>query len=535
MPALDSIDEILVERHAVSPEDIKAGREHAARTGESVVDYLLANEIISREQLGKVIADSEGVSFADLAASPPSHEQVRSIPETLARSLRMVLFAWDQESVTIVTDTPRRPMLKEAIASVYPEKMIHLAFAFPDDIDAALGHYADALDHRVDKVVTAGVNIAPQIVGAVMQEAVSQRASDIHFEPQENEVLVRFRIDGALRPAASIPPHIYAMVLNCLKIQANMRIDEHSAAQDGAIRYSFGKEAVDMRVSVVPTVEGEKAELRLLAEYVKDVTFDELGLSSRDQELVVEASNKPFGMILATGPTGSGKTTTLYGILKRIKTPSVNVMTIEDPVEYRVRGINQIQVNSVTNLTFANGLRSIVRQDPDIILVGEIRDKETAEIAVNASLTGHLVLSTFHTNDAATAIPRLLEMEVEPFLLASTLELLLAQRLVRKICKNCRVGRVARSVFGESDVTLYAGKGCLSCQGTGYKGRIALFELIPVSKDVRAAILHHPSAAEIWDVARKAGGRTLFEDGIEKVKSGTTTIEELNRVAVPVQ
>ncbi|MDP3724413.1 MAG: GspE/PulE family protein, partial [bacterium] len=454
------IDEILVENNAVSQDDMQRAREHAARTGESVIDYLLANEIMTREQLGKVIADTSEVAFADLAASPPSHNQVRSIPETLARSLRMVLFTWDEESVTIATDTPKRSMLKEAIASVYPEKIIHLAFAFPDDIDSAFTHYQDVLDHRVDKIVARGVNIAPQIVDAVMQEAVAMRASDIHFEPQENEVLIRVRIDGELRPAATIPPQLYDMVLNRLKIQANMRIDEHNASQDGAIRFHQGKETIDMRISVVPTVEGEKAELRLLAEYVKDVTFDNLGLSPRDQSRVHEASQKPFGMILATGPTGSGKTTTLYGILKRIKTPEVNVMTIEDPVEYRVRGINQIQVNSATNMTFASGLRSIVRQDPDIILVGEIRDKETAEIAVNASLTGHLVLSTFHTNDAATAIPRLLEMGVEPFLLASTLELIVAQRLVRKICQNCRVGRVVSRAFGEPDVTLYTGRGC---------------------------------------------------------------------------
>ena len=300
-----------------------------------------------------------------------------------------------------------------------------------------------------------------------------------------------------------------------------------------------------MRVSVIPVLDGEKITIRLLAEYVKGFTFSDLGVSGKDQEVFMSAAKKPFGMILVTGPTGSGKTTTLYALLKMLNNPAVNITTIEDPVEYKIPGVNSIQVNPQTNLTFAKGLRSIVRQDPDIILVGEIRDLETAEIAVNAALTGHLLFSTFHANDAATAIPRLLDMGVEPFLMASTLELVIAQRLVRKICDQCRVSFTPKAeeldktfpdtkkFFPKSLPTLYKGKGCKNCGNTGYKGRTAIFEFIEVRGEMRELILKRPSTQEIQELARKNGSLSLFDDGLEKVKNGITTIEELLRVAMP--
>ncbi|MBT4448047.1 MAG: type II/IV secretion system protein, partial [Candidatus Komeilibacteria bacterium] len=273
--------------------------------------------------------------------------------------------------------------------------------------------------------------------------------------------------------------------------------------------------------------------------------FSNLGLSIKHQEILEEEARKPFGMILVTGPTGSGKTTTLYALLKLLNKPEVNITTIEDPVEYKIPGINQIQINNQTNLSFAKGLRSIVRQDPDIILVGEIRDEETAEISVNAALTGHLLLSTFHSNDAATAIPRLLDMEVEPFLLASTLELVIAQRLARRICEHCRVSinkedKVIKKLIKNIDPkladkisTLYKGKGCNICSDTGYSGRTALYEIIKVSAEMQDLILQNPSKQQLWDLAQKQGSVSLFEDGLEKVKSGVTTLEELMRVSPP--
>jgi type II secretory ATPase GspE/PulE/Tfp pilus assembly ATPase PilB-like protein len=301
-----------------------------------------------------------------------------------------------------------------------------------------------------------------------------------------------------------------------------------------------------MRISILPTLNGEKVVIRLLSQYVRSFSFNDLGLSQHDQELLMKAINKPFGMILVTGPTGSGKTTSLYALLKLLNSPDVNITTIEDPVEYKMPGINQIQVNSQTNLTFAKGLRSIVRQDPDIILVGEIRDQETAETAVNAALTGHLLLSTFHANDAATAVPRLLDMDIEPFLLSSTLEVLIAQRLVRKICDQCRFStslskeEVKKTIpadvqkyFTGKHIVLYQGKGCASCGNTGFRGRTAIYEFIEVTPEIQELILQNPSTAQIWKIARKQGSVTLFEDGIEKVKNGITTLEELLRMAEP--
>jgi type II secretory ATPase GspE/PulE/Tfp pilus assembly ATPase PilB-like protein len=381
------------------------------------------------------------------------------------------------------------------------------------------------------------------LVNEIFNDAINLRASDIHFEPNEKEVIVRFRIDGMLIEAGNLPKENYENILNRIKVLSQMRIDEHYAAQDGAIRYFFDNGRVDMRVSVVPVVEGEKVVIRLLSQYVRSFSLYDLGLNSEHEKYLKTSAKKPHGMIIVTGPTGSGKTTTLYALLKFLNKPEINLTTIEDPVEYRLPGINQIQVNSNTNLTFAKGLRSIVRQDPDIILVGEIRDIETAEISVNAALTGHLLLSTFHANDAASTIPRMLDMGVEPFLLSSTLELIIGQRLVRKICENCKTSyNISKSdlkkevpglekYFTKNINTLYKGKGCDVCNGTGYKGRSAIFEFLQITPELEELILKNPSSIEIKKLANKVNGATMFFDGIEKTKSGITTIDEVKRVA----
>ena len=311
------------------------------------------------------------------------------------------------------------------------------------------------------------------------------------------------------------------------------------------MQFVKGTVKIDLRTSIIPTIEGEKVVMRVLSSYVKGLGLEDIGFSKENQRMMIEAANKPFGMIIVTGPTGSGKSTTLYSLLKILNEEDVNITTIEDPVEYKMKGLNQIQVNSFANLTFAKGLRSIVRQDPDIILVGEIRDEETAEIAVNAALTGHLLFSTFHTNDAATTVPRLLNMKIQPYLLASTLELIIAQRLVRKICSKCKYSVDMASAdichehpgfeqfFPEQRLTLFAGKGCHSCGGSGYKGQCAIFEFIQNTPALQDLITTSPSTQEIWDLARKEGTKTLFEDGIDKVKNGVTTLDELLRVAEP--
>ncbi len=386
--------------------------------------------------------------------------------------------------------------------------------------------------------------IMQDAVEQIFESALTYHASDIHLQPQETEVSVRFRIDGDLKEVTRIPKLNYEGIVNRIKILAKLRIDEHFSAQDGAIHYvTTTQDKVDFRVSVLPTLLGESVVFRILGTQVGGLTLKGLGLSDANQKLIMATAKKPFGMIINAGPAGAGKTTTLYAILKLLHRPEISIVTIEDPVEYKIQGIDQIQVNTQTNLTFAEGLRSIVRQDPNIILVGEIRDRKTAEIAVNASLTGHPLLTTFHSNDAATAIPRLMDMGVEPFLLASVLELLIAQRLVRRLCVHCRIKeQVDVAVLKKflppqpatkaksQKITVYSAKGCRKCQ-KGYNGRTAIFELIPITKKMRELILTHPNTDQIWAVARQHGAQTLFEDGLEKVKQGTTSLEELIRIA----
>lgn len=530
------IKDILLKGNYVSAEDIQKAVQWAKVNKSTVEEYLLTQGIITKDILGQATAEFYHVTYADLNTKVPSRQQILNIPQDVAKANRVVLFAEDNDSITLATDNPQRAKnVQLQIQSRFPNRKISLAYSMPEDIDACFIHYRKPLETRFSEIVTREGRVAPEIIDEIVSDALAFKASDIHFEPQEKEVVVRFRVDGVLHEAGRLPKEVYENILNRIKVQAHLRIDEHFSAQDGAIRFAKEMGVMDMRVSVIPVLDGEKITIRLLAEYVKGFTFADLGVSAKDQSVFLAAAKKPFGMILVTGPTGSGKTTTLYALLKMLNDPSVNITTIEDPVEYKILGVNSIQVNQATNLTFAKGLRSIVRQDPDIILVGEIRDLETAEIAVNAALTGHLLFSTFHANDAATAIPRLLDMGIEPFLMASTLELVIAQRLVRKICDQCRVSYTAsdKRFFPNKETTLYKGKGCKNCGNTGYKGRTAIFEFIEITDQLEELILKHPASHEIWELARKSGARCLFEDGLDKVKNGITTLEELLRVALP--
>lgn len=505
----------------------------------------MEEKIITKDLLGQAIAETFEVAYAEISARQPSREQVLKIPESLAKKYHLLLYLESEKEVVVATDNPKAEGLLAKVKPIFPGKKVELAYGLPEEIEAGFIHYRKPLATRFVEIIKNHQRIAPEIIGEIIEDALAFNASDIHFEPQEKEVVIRFRIDGVLREAGRIPKEYYENILNRIKVEAHLRIDEHYAAQDGAIRYVKDEHTADLRVSIVPTLTGEKVAIRMLAEYVKSYNIYDLGLSYEDQRILEEASKKPFGMILVTGPTGSGKSTTLYAVLRSLNRPEVNITTIEDPVEYRVEGLNQIQVNPHTNLTFAEGLRSIVRQDPDIVLVGEIRDLETAEIAVNAALTGHLLLSTFHSNDAATAIPRLLDMGIEPFLLASTLEVIIAQRLVRKLCENCRYSQEvtitdllkilpsAKKYFSGNKITLYKSKGCKSCNETGYRGRTAIFEFIKITKEMEELILNNPSGEQIWHLAKKQNAHSLFEDGLEKVKRGITTVEELLRVAQP--
>lgn len=380
------------------------------------------------------------------------------------------------------------------------------------------------------------------LVDALIQDAHAVRASDIHLDPDGASVRIRFRIDGVLQDVQIVSSSVHAEVISRIKIMCGLRTDEHQAAQDGRFRALLEKASIDVRVSIVPTYHGENAVLRLLAEDAEEFSLETLGFSRVNSEKIVRAAKKSHGMILATGPTGSGKTTTLYTIVKMLNTPGVSIVTIEDPIEYSIAGINQIQVNSRSNLTFANGLRSLLRQDPNIIMVGEIRDIETAGLAVNTALTGHLVLSTLHTNDAPTTLPRLLDMKVEPYLIASTVNVAIGQRLVRRICASCKEQYETTALESESlrsivpadmmsvPTTFWKGTGCLLCNGTGYYGRVGVHEVLEIDAAIRNAILAKAPASEIRSLATESGMIPMIVDGFKKAAEGHTSIEEVLRM-----
>ena len=382
-----------------------------------------------------------------------------------------------------------------------------------------------------------------KLVDLLLEYAFLSRASDIHIDPESDKLVMRLRVDGILRDSFVFPKKIQSEIIARIKVLSGLRTDEHQAAQDGRFRATIKDVGyVDIRVSIAPTYDGENAILRLLSERTKIVTLDDLDLNEKDLAQVKKAIKRPYGLILATGPTGSGKTTTLYTIIKALNTKEVSILTIEDPIEYAIAGIDQIQVNPRTGLTFANGLRAILRQDPNIIMVGEIRDDETAGIAINAALTGHLLLSTLHTNDAATSLPRLTDMGIEPFLITSTVNIIIAQRLVRRICPNCKKEKIISDVeFKSLSESLpeellddhrkfYQGKGCDECEGSGYKGRIGIFEILEMDEKIREAIMKRENSSIITHISVQNGMTTMLEDGFRKAVEGKTTIEEILRV-----
>lgn len=352
------------------------------------------------------------------------------------------------------------------------------------------------------------------LVNNLIAEAHRLRASDIHIDPHADTVKVRMRIDGVLQDISPFSKHIQSEVITRIKVLAGLRTDEHQAPQDGRFRLMLeNADPIDLRVSITPTYHGEHVVLRLLTDHGEQFTLEKLGFIDKDREKITRALQKPHGMILVTGPTGSGKTTTLYTLLKELNSRAISIITIEDPIEYAIEGVNQIQANARTGLTFANGLRSIIRQDPDIIMVGEIRDTETARLAVNTALTGHLILSTLHTNDAATTLPRLLDLGIEPYLIAATVNLVIGQRLVRKMCSACN----------HAD-------GCSVCNYTGYRGRVGIYEVMSIDAALREAMLKKYPAADIHTIAASQGMQSLFEDGREKAAAGITTLTEVMRV-----
>ncbi len=399
-------------------------------------------------------------------------------------------------------------------------------------------------EERIPSAPPAEEQTVTELLEEIVKDAYSKRASDIHFEPRESDMVARYRIDGMLHDVLTIARELEDALIFKIKILSNLKTDEHFAPQDGRIRFDWDDVKFDTRVSIIPTTFGEKVVIRLLTSGGEALELANLGFDEKMLEMVSRNYQKPYGMIVASGPTGSGKTTTLYSILKLVNTREVNITTIEDPVEYSIEGVNHVQVNSKAKLTFATGLRSLLRQDPNIIMIGEIRDKETAKIAINAAMTGHLVLSTIHTNDAVTTVPRFLDMGVEGYLLGTTMNLVIAQRLARRLCEKCKkkktlvgeeyehVKKVRPDIAAliKSGTTVYEEVGCTQCRDTGYKGRIGLYEVLEIDKSLRVLISERADTETIFEQARKNGLVLIVEDGIKKVLSGQTSVSELLRV-----
>ena len=526
----------------------------SVQTGDSLIEILLSRDLISDENLGVLVADMAGAPFVRLERIAIKREMITRLPESMSLAKLALVFSEDEKEARVAMADPKDVATIELLKKRFG-KQVKIYYATERDIRFALFAYRKEAEEVFEEIINRSAEETKQsqgeapiikIVDTMMTYAYQSRASDIHIEPADDFVQLRFRIDGVLQDIVALPKVIEHQIVTRIKVLSGLPTDEHSAALDGKFTFDIPDvEEVDVRVSIVPATHGERVAMRLLSSNMRQFSLLDLGLSEENIAKVREAYTKPYGMILSTGPTGSGKTTTMYAFMKILNKRNVNIMTIEDPVEYQIRGVSQIQVNPKTNLTFAAGLKSIVRQDPNIILVGEIRDEETAGIAVNASLTGHLVLSTLHTNDAATTVPRLLEMKVEPFLVASSVSMVVAQRLVRRICVNCRVSevRTVAQLAGElpkdllkqyaekngKSVRVYRGTGCDVCRHTGYQGRVGIFEVMRVSEAIKEAINTKKDASAIKKIAVSEGMMTMVQDGMEKVKLGLTTIDELLR------
>ena len=553
----EKFKDILVSPGFITKEQFNDVLREAKNKDLPLEEVLIKKELITDEQLGRLIATELNYKFVNLRETPILAEVIKIVPELVAKIQQVIIFEKTKEGLKVAMADPDNFEMIDWLERKTGEKIIPY-YATPGDIRGALKHYRKELKKKLEEIIKTQIELAEKgkvkaedvpiikIVDTLIEYAYQNRASDIHIEPLESEVQIRFRIDGILHNVLILSKNIHDLIVARIKVLSKLRTDEHFSAQDGRFEIEFEEERFDIRVSVIPVTEGENVVMRLLSERARRFALETLGLSDKDLKKLKDAIKKSYGMVLATGPTGCGKTTTLYAILKLLNKPEVNICTIEDPVEYDVEGVSQIQVNPKTNLTFAQGLRSIVRQDPDIIMVGEIRDEETANIAVNASMTGHLVLSTMHANTAATNLIRLIDMGIEPFLVSSSINIIIAQRLVRKICMKCREsyeitraeleklplpkGLIERFLNNKERVRVYRGRGCKACIDTGYSGRIGIFEVLEMEENIREFVMEKANADQIQKQAIRDGMTTILEDGIKKVLSGMTTIEEIIRV-----
>lgn len=566
------LEEILKATFQFEDKAITTYQTKAEKTRKNLERYLVDEHLIDEAELYSAAAKRMQVPFVELKGREIQKDVLNLVPAPLAQTHSIVAYEKTKDVVRVAMLDPFDIETTEFIQRK-TGLVVEVALTTPEDIRDALRRYHADLGEDLGIIQVAGDTSAPEagdlkkaaeevsivnIVGSILEHAVYEGASDIHIEPTEKEVVVRYRVDGVLENVMTLPKTVQNGIIARVKILSNLKIDEHMLPQDGRFKIQIQDERLSFRVSIIPVYDGEKITMRLLREGQKPLSLDDLGFLPGPKALVEAAIEKPHGMILVTGPTGSGKTTTLYSILGILNQPDVNICTIEDPIEYHVKGINQSQVNPRVGFTFASGLRAFLRQDPDIIMVGEIRDPETAEVAVHAAMTGHLVLSTLHTNDAPTTIPRIMDMGVPPFLVAFTTNIIVAQRLVRKICEHCKqpfsLEKNAIAEFeklcdvktylellkehkipiGADEKTLQTmkfsrGEGCRRCNGSGYKGRIGIYEVLSIDKELAEKINARATASEIKTYAQKQRMITMLQDGLIKAKRGITTIEEVLR------
>lgn len=563
--AAKTLADILFSQGSIDEETAKKIKLAEVQTGKSQEDIIKEKQLVEESLVTKAKAELLGVNYVDLDKVPVNPEVLSVLSQEIAQRFKVFPVSIDQNTKTL------------ALAMVDPLDLTSIEFveqktglqikpyaADESKLQTLISTgYSTSLAKEVsealrevspgDKVKTLDVTKTglireekvAEIVTHILTFAAKARASDVHIEPQERSTRVRYRIDGILEEKLTIPRELHDALVSRIKILSGMKIDEKRIPQDGRFNFKSEQEEVDLRVSTLPTTWGEKVVMRLLKKTGGVPDLPELGLRGLALKRLQDAILRPHGIILITGPTGSGKTTTLYSIIQKINTPKVNIVTLEDPVEYKIAGVNQVQINTGAGLTFASGLRSFLRQDPNVILVGEIRDQETADLAVQASLTGHLVFSTIHTNDAPGALPRLLDMGAEPYLLASSITAIAAQRVVRKIHEDCKeefapdpkVVEEIKAILGplfprdKKGINLFRGKGCVDCGHTGYLGRVGVFEVLPVSEKISRLILERASNTEIGKEAVSEGMITMKQDGYQKVLEGITTLEEVLRVA----
>jgi len=564
MPEIKDLLHILLEEKKIDAQQAEKIRLESLNSGRKIEDLVEESGLVSEDDLAQAKGKLYQVPFVNLSEKGISPEALRLLPQGVAERFNFIPFSYDSKN-NLLFLAMADPLDLESIefaekksgakikVFIAPAEKIKQAIreryaqSLSAEVSAALKETEVSKKEPIDiKKLGEVIKEAPiaKIVSTILEFAIKSRASDVHIEPWEDRTRIRYRIDGILHEKLVLPKKVHEALVSRIKILSEMKIDEKRIPQDGRFNFRADGEEVDLRVSTLPTVHGEKVVMRLLKKSGLVPSLQELGLRGNALKSLEEAILRPHGIILVCGPTGSGKTTTLYSVLSKINTTRVNIVTIEDPVEYQIVGVNQVQINPQAGLTFASGLRAFLRQDPNIIMVGEIRDRETTELAIQASLTGHLVFSTLHTKSAAQALPRLLDMGAEPFLLASSMTCIVAQRICRRVCQECKeefapdpeVVADVKKVLGnllpkDKEIKFAKGKGCEACSGTGYFGRIGIFEVLPVTEKIGKLILEREPAVEIEKQACEEGMITMKQDGYLKALEQITTIEEVLRVA----